>query len=300
MKHFLPFLLLGSALNVSAATITWTGGGDDSNWSTPANWNLGRAPLNGDAIVLTSPKAGNMVNDLTGLQLDSITGSVTLMILNGNPIAVANGINVTSSGFKMWLNVDVKLLGNQTISLSGLPVQYNGTFDLNGFNLTIGAPGGTIGIPIGHIIGTGNLTTMVSFHVGDSSFTGMILGNGIYAGTSNIPNADVDAYGVAAGPGANLGDVTVHVFSPLPRHLAGADLQRRQPGAVLRCSWHRRPGKRVHLGAEHSDRTVHSHQQRWKRRCHRPFQEQYERHRSPRGDDMEHPGQEFQDHLHGG
>jgi hypothetical protein len=58
MKPFLPLLLLGSALNVSAATITWTGAGANSNWSTTANWDLGRVPVNGDKVVLTQANAG--------------------------------------------------------------------------------------------------------------------------------------------------------------------------------------------------------------------------------------------------
>jgi dienelactone hydrolase len=96
-------------------------------------------------------------------------------------------------------------------------VRYAGTINLNGYDLTISAPGfSNVGTPIGHIIGTGNVNvTNGDFNVGDSSFTGMITGDGINAGVSNIPNADLDVYGIAVGAGANLGDVRVHRFVPL-------------------------------------------------------------------------------------
>ncbi|MGI5822600.1 MAG: InlB B-repeat-containing protein [Dethiobacteria bacterium] len=46
------FVLCFSVSAASAAEITWNGGGGDLSWSNPANWDAGRAPQDGDEVVI--------------------------------------------------------------------------------------------------------------------------------------------------------------------------------------------------------------------------------------------------------
>lgn len=80
---------------VSAATLTFTGGGSSANFSDGANWSGGVAPTDGDEIVLsTGPSTGmSVVNDIVGLDLAGISSTG----LNGNPITIS-GNDLTISG----------------------------------------------------------------------------------------------------------------------------------------------------------------------------------------------------------
>ncbi|MDW8244825.1 MAG: autotransporter-associated beta strand repeat-containing protein, partial [Thermogemmata sp.] len=83
---------------VAPATIVWTGAGPNSLWSTPQNWNLGRAPQAGDDIVFSSlaPLANRSpVYNLTGAPAFN---SITI---------AANGYTISST------------ISTPTISLSG-------------------------------------------------------------------------------------------------------------------------------------------------------------------------------------
>ncbi len=58
-------LLIGVAVNASAAVRTWTGAGTDSLASTPENWTDNTAPVAGDSVVFDDSHAGNAQTNVT-------------------------------------------------------------------------------------------------------------------------------------------------------------------------------------------------------------------------------------------
>lgn len=116
----LLLLLAGAALwsgqPLHAASRQWTG--DDSGlWSDPDNWFPVGVPQNGDS--LTFPAVGpldatSMVNDLTGLTVDSMTFTAGGYALNGNALTFIQGITDNHAqwraecGFAPWLHSDVE------------------------------------------------------------------------------------------------------------------------------------------------------------------------------------------------
>jgi len=83
---------------VAAASSTWTGGGADNNWSTPANWG-GTAPLASDDLVFPSGAArlANTNDFAAGTSFNSITISGSGYTLSGNSIALGTG-NLAETG----------------------------------------------------------------------------------------------------------------------------------------------------------------------------------------------------------
>ncbi|MFN8642132.1 MAG: autotransporter-associated beta strand repeat-containing protein [Candidatus Binatia bacterium] len=144
---------------------TWTGGGDDANWSNPANWG-GTAPANGESSVsLTFPELSGPYeshNDRTGLvvtflQVTTQVGSGTYAF-SGNAISLAGPVTLGSPGSGtpnlVW-QIPLTLLGNVTIGASGRQTQLAGDIDLGARTLTLNT-GGDI-VVSGLVSGTGNL-----------------------------------------------------------------------------------------------------------------------------------------------
>src|SRR5258706_2979412 len=78
------------AIPVPAATITWIGA-TNATWSKATNWDLGRAPVDGDDVFIPrlSPIAPSN-QDLVGVKLHSLSvdGSSSL---SGNPLGLQSG-----------------------------------------------------------------------------------------------------------------------------------------------------------------------------------------------------------------
>lgn len=139
--------MAGLVGNASAATITWTGGGSDNNFSTGANWSGGSAPTDGDTITfdnssLTDDSGNVAVNDMSGLLLAGvrmigtsyypyhISGTVAIQNQIANESAgvldFSDGITLGSDLAVNMLNADgqgsVKLgsvnLGNRTLTIN--------------------------------------------------------------------------------------------------------------------------------------------------------------------------------------
>jgi autotransporter-associated beta strand protein len=104
---------------LAPATFTWTGGGANTNWSTPANWSGGVAPAGaGDDLVFpTTSASSKSVNDLSNAVLNSITLSGGGYTLSGNAVklgapSVAGGSVIVASGASgETLALDVQLAG---------------------------------------------------------------------------------------------------------------------------------------------------------------------------------------------
>src|SRR4051812_19602824 len=84
----------------AASTLTWTGGGTDSNWSTPANWSPAQAPVAGDS--LSFPPGVSKLTSHNDLPADTSLGTITLTgsgyTLTGNSVSAAvdgSGQNAT-------------------------------------------------------------------------------------------------------------------------------------------------------------------------------------------------------------
>src|SRR5690349_3074286 len=66
-----PRVLLATLLSAAAfitqtssAQVTWSGGGADANWSTPANW-AGVAPIDADPLIFAGSTQLVNTNDIT-------------------------------------------------------------------------------------------------------------------------------------------------------------------------------------------------------------------------------------------
>ena len=60
-------LVLSLVGAVQGATVTWTGEGADSNWTTPENWSSGTVPVEGDAVRCTLVPGAIVVNEIAAL-----------------------------------------------------------------------------------------------------------------------------------------------------------------------------------------------------------------------------------------
>jgi autotransporter-associated beta strand protein len=241
-------------LLTSPGTIIWTGGSTiTSNWSDPGNWNLGRAPINGDSLVFPA-SAQRLTNndDIAGLAVSSITFQGTFTSATGGYALVGSNTLTVGSGGIMdngsvsgkgsvsnQINLDLALgsaenwSNNDSNGLHELVV--NGNVTNGGFALTV-TGSGTIYV-MGQISGSGNLA--VTSAAGNTA-TLDLSGSNTYTGTTQITRATLVVDGstavasaVTVNPGATLGGtgtvggpVTVLGSSPLPT--AGATLD---PGA---------------------------------------------------------------------
>lgn len=166
-------------LTAMPATITWTGGSATSaNWSDAANWDLGRAPINGDSLVFpASAKQLANTDDIAGLSVNSIafqgafTASTGGYTLSGDDLTVgAGGITDNDSNSNSHLaaianqiDFDIALgaaqtwsVGNAaTLGMSFRNLSVQGNVDTGGFELTT-AGSGTIDLA-GQVSGSGGL-----------------------------------------------------------------------------------------------------------------------------------------------
>lgn len=81
----------------AAKTCTWTGGGDDNNWSTPENWggsDASACPAAGDTVILSNDGTKPIINnDISGLSL------VSLKFSGSNPLSLTGNALKLSSTF---------------------------------------------------------------------------------------------------------------------------------------------------------------------------------------------------------
>lgn len=173
----------------SAAALTWTGGGNNNNFSTGANWSTGAAPQNGDSLTfsLTGVSAIEQpFNDLNSLSLSGITVSgqpsdyAGRFVLDGNNITLTG--NIANSGNDDGYGVDLEFkqtvhLG-ANISVSG-PVTFYG-INTNGNSVTDASPTyDSCGTDFGVITGAGAVNvsgskSRVIFSEASPSFSGAV------------------------------------------------------------------------------------------------------------------------------
>ncbi|MCW5935435.1 MAG: hypothetical protein KIT45_14235 [Fimbriimonadia bacterium] len=117
-----------------AATIRWIGAAGDGNWSTPTNWDLFRAPVTNDDVVINDFAHTTLVTVATTITIRSLTSDEALRI-TGN-LTVSSSVNLTKD-----VNIDG---GSFTLSqggtLSTLSIINNGTLTI-GFSRSVSVSG---------------------------------------------------------------------------------------------------------------------------------------------------------------
>lgn len=95
----------------------WTGGGENANFSTGANWLGGEAPANGSCVYLAAADEATLVNDIPGFSPASITfaaGSTAVTITGENAINVTSITNLSSASHT--INVPVYFTGDIAVA----------------------------------------------------------------------------------------------------------------------------------------------------------------------------------------
>ncbi len=119
MKKMAALMIIGFCLGGMAETRTWTGGGSDSNWSTPANWG-GTAPVAGDTLFFGGTSRLTATNDFpegtafAGITFNSDAGAFAI---SGNRIALNGDITSLDNSYQTF-NLPLELSGNTIVSNS--------------------------------------------------------------------------------------------------------------------------------------------------------------------------------------
>jgi autotransporter-associated beta strand protein len=115
----IAIILFLSAVQSYAASRTWDGGGADTNWSTPANWDGDlTAPITGDALTFDGTLRLTNNNNLAA---DSVFGPITFAatagsyVISGNRITLGGDFSDSSPNPQVF-NPALVLSGNRTFS----------------------------------------------------------------------------------------------------------------------------------------------------------------------------------------
>jgi len=145
MPRLLICLLLGVlAVNLSAATDTWSGSGGDAAWGTAANWTGHAIPASGDVLIFPANALGSntLTNNLpagTVFSTISVTGIYTF---SGNAIGLEQSLTITPVGGALTLDLPITLQGDVTISGPSSPsggprIEIRAPLDTAGHDLTL-------------------------------------------------------------------------------------------------------------------------------------------------------------------
>ncbi|MCW8132821.1 MAG: hypothetical protein KIS92_20915, partial [Planctomycetota bacterium] len=206
-----------------AATLTWTGGGANDNWTTTANWSPAQAPANNDTLVFPGTSARKTTNNNNTTANNDYTINFTGggYVLSGNVIdilAISNGTNAGNN----TISAPLRLTGNRTFTINSagdtltitsvisqdsngrvLTSSGAGTLVLNGTNtysggLTLTASSGTT--ILGNNAGGGSGTITVN------NATTLVLNGVTVANNVSLTNGGTVR---AAGNATYTGDMTV-------------------------------------------------------------------------------------------
>ncbi len=194
--------LEGLEVRITPSTVTWTGLGSDTNWTTANNWSGDTSPSPGDDLVfpaLSSKSPYASVNNFAaGTTFNSITIGAAGYTLSGNAVVVSSDIITT---YTSGLSTDSMgtTLGAGTISLAT-----GGTLDLSGelagsagLNLF---GGGTLDL-LGTNTYTGTTTITSSTLLVDSTIGTVQDNGGVLGGNGTV--GDLTSIGGTISPGHN-------------------------------------------------------------------------------------------------
>lgn len=183
------------------ATVTWTGGSNDGNWSTGGNWSGASAPTTSDDVVInstsqnisivpgTAPSVGNSFTSLT------ITAGFTGSIGGGSTGSLnVNATTVTVSMGGQFIYMSAAAVGITTLNLDSTGA---GTFYLTGGTVTTLYAG-----PSGQLQVGGSATVTTLFGCGMTMLVAAgtsttISSAGILASSRNVTTLNVHPGGVA-------------------------------------------------------------------------------------------------------
>ncbi|MBS1793102.1 MAG: VCBS repeat-containing protein [Acidobacteria bacterium] len=173
-------------------SLTWDGGGTTNNWSEAANWNPDAAPIDGVDLVFPAGAPAdslNMVNDIAGLDLGSITFNASGYTINTNALTLSGGASTNSSGASCAISAPVTLTAPATFATTGTTSLSLGSVNQNGFPMTVNASSGSVGF--GNVVsGAGGIVKNgagIMALSGSNTFTGLLQVN---AGTVAVQNAN--------------------------------------------------------------------------------------------------------------
>ncbi len=199
-------ILLLAAQGAWSATITWTGGGGDANWSTGLNWG-GTAPAAGDDLVFAGSARPASTNDLpaaTSFASLTFSAGCAACTIGGNQITLAGSLTNNSANLQT-LTLAMVVAAARTINCASGDVAFSGVVSGSGGltktgagTLTLGGTStysggttisaGTVVAPVAGALGSGGgvaLAGTLNLTAGGSTnFTGINTLSG--AGTLNI------------------------------------------------------------------------------------------------------------------
>jgi len=169
-------LLVCMGLSLNAQTVTWTGAGANSNWSTTANWSTGSAPTSSTSTDLIFAGSTRLTpNQTANWQVKSLAfasgaGAFTLGSTGGSILTVDSG-GITNNGTAtQTISNALKLSAGQTWNAASGNLVISGNIDPNYSALTItGAANTTIS---GAITGTDSWSALTKNGNGTLTLSG--------------------------------------------------------------------------------------------------------------------------------
>ena len=157
-------------LTCTANTNVWTGAVNDL-WSEPGNWTVG-VPNAGDVVTFGPYGASTTTNDLpAGTVFSSLVFLGGGYTVNGNAIALTDGISNSNYISDITINAPLQLAASQSFGTPGSGVQLSlvGSIDLNGFDLSLESDTALV---TGLISGVGGVNVYRATFSGTHTYTG--------------------------------------------------------------------------------------------------------------------------------
>lgn len=192
----LPLLVYANSHTTLAADIIWNGS-IDNNWFEANNWDMGRAPINTDKVVLVNgainiQSAGAISND-AAIAINSGTHG-TMAVSGASSTWINSGLlNMGSSGGNGSLNINTgATVSNTTASINGgssVTVSDSGTTWTNNGSLLINTGNVTINTGATVNVTSGAGTTLATYatqngtlNIGTGGVAGILNSGSVYGG----------------------------------------------------------------------------------------------------------------------
>jgi fibronectin-binding autotransporter adhesin len=205
--------ILSQVIQISPGTIHLQGPGvcaSGSNWSTSACWDLNRAPISGDDVMIDNAAQAQTNYDLAaGIQLHSLTISSAsgAVAIGGGPIGLQSGATVmdsfNNSGVDTLPGVTLNGPATFTVSAPAQTVRVGGAIT-GSFGLTKSGPGTLL------LAGSSAYTGTTTVNGGTLNVTGSLVNSAVTVGSGGTLTGTGSVKSIAALSGAIVsGNLTV-------------------------------------------------------------------------------------------